>query len=803
MGLFLRDNFRQYKKAQEPLYISPKSIQETLEIKKIAPNGMFEVAEGKYSKSYSFDDINYETETGEGQLGILQMWCSFLNSLDFDFKINIVNKPKDMAELRKETLYQMEGDGFDTFRKSMNEHIEDKINSGRQGVEQEKSIIVTVKAKDYEDAKNVFATVEANMETQFLNLRSGIQVMDADERMTLVRSCYRMFDENVIPICFEDYLAGKRDFRNELINYKETAYSDTFFKLDDAFVSCLYVQSYPNDLSDAFFYELTSLPVYSITSVDIVPIPREVGIKRVENIYMAVEESIIKQQRKRNVNGDFSSDISYKTRAEKEQIEGEMEDLKENDQKEFYVGLTMAIMAGSKEELNSITRTVTTLGNKFGCKISVMYKRQRQAFNTCLPIGVRQVDTMRSMQTRSLSALLPFHVQELSYKRPSHYYGINQLSKNVLLGNRKKLLNGNGFIFGVSGGGKSFKTKEEILSVFLTVNENGSKDDIIIVDPQNEYEDIAEILSGVFINLSTHAKEYINPLDVDLKELEVNDTNDIIRDKCEFMLGICEQCLGSRKMSQGLGYDSIIDRCVRLMYEETAKKPLVERRQPLLLDFARILKEQPEEEAKKIALAMEVFISGSLNLFNNQTTLDVKNRVTIYGIKELGEKLRPLAMLVMLENIKNRIFLNHKRGIATWLYIDEIHVLMHDAFTIDYLQNLWKIVRKFGGLITGITQNIIDLTKNETSRTMISNSEFVVLLKQSGDDADEIVKTIEGITTEQLRYVTGAPAGTGLLKHGNIFVPFDSRIDKESILYWIFNTNPHEQEERKRRLRAV
>lgn len=800
MALFLKDTFRQYKKADEPLYISPKSIQETLEIKKIAPNGIFEVAKGKYSKSYSFDDINYETETQDGQLGILQMWCSFLNSLDFDFKINIINKPKDMVQLRKETLYQMEGDGFDDFRKSMNEHIEDKINSGRQGVEQDKSIIVTVKAKDYEDAKNVFATVESNIETEFLNLRSGIRAQSADERMTTVRSCYRMFDENVIPIHFDEYVEGRKDWRNDLINLKETSYQDTFFKLDDIYACCLCVQSYPNDLSDAFFYELTSLPIYSITSVDIVPIPREVGIKRVENIYMAVEESIIKQQRKRNVNGDFSSDISYKTRAEKDQIEGEMQDLKENDQKEFYVGLTMTIMASSKEELTSITRTVTTLGNKFGCKLAVMYKRQRYAFNTCLPIGVRQVDTMRSMQTRSLAALLPFHVQELSYKGTTYYYGINQLSKNVLLGNRKKLLNGNGFVFGVSGGGKSFKTKEEILSVFLEVNDNGSKDDIIIVDPQNEYADIAKILDGVFINMSTHAKEYVNPLDVDLKELDVLDSNDIIRDKCEFMLGICEQCLGSGKMSQNMGYDSIIDRCVRLMYEEIAKKPLVDRKQPLLSDFSRILKEQPEEEAKKIALAMEVFISGSLNLFNNQTTLDVKNRVKIYGIKELGEKLRPLAMLVMLENIKNRIFDNFKRGIATWLYIDEIHVLMHDDFTIDYLQNLWKIVRKFGGLITGITQNVIDLTKNETSRTMISNSEFVVLLKQSPNDADEIIKTIDGITAEQLRYVTGAPSGTGLLKHGNIFVPFDSRIDKDSILYWVFTTNPHEQEERKRRL---
>ena len=455
-------------------------------------------------------------------------------------------------------------------------------------------------------------------------------------------------------------------------------------------------------------------------------------------------------------------------------------------------------MAKSKEELNSIQRTIKTLGNKYGCKIVDQYLKQREAFNTTLPIGVRQVSNLRSMETGSIAGLMPFYVQELQFSSPNVYYGVNQVSKNVLLGDRKRLQNGNGFYFGGSGSGKSFKVKEEQESIFLNTT-----DDILIVDPQNEYFDMAERFKGTIINLSNHSNYYVNPLDVDLSQLDLLDSKGIVRDKAEFLLGLCEQCMGAEKFHNLMGAKSIIDRCTTIMYNEIAKLPIEERKQPILSNFYEILKQQPEQDAILIALELEVFITGSLNLFNHQTNVDSDNRLMVFGMKELGEKLSPLAMMVMLENIKNRIYKNFEKDKATWLYMDEIHVLMHDQFTIDYIQNLYKVVRKFKGLCTGITQNVIDLTRNPVSKTMISNSEFIVLLKQSANDIEVILDTIEGITEEQLKYVTSAPSGTGLLKHGSVVLPFDSRVDKSDDLYWMNTTNPHEQEEKRLRLQKI
>ena len=798
--IFGKDEFKKYRKAADPLYLSPQSIQQTLEIRKIAENGIFEVAKRRYSKCYRYDDINYESETEEQQLNILLSWCNFLNTLEYETKIITVNKPRDIVTLRKEMLYQMQGDAYDIYRKATNLHIEKKLKEGRKGVDQDIYLTVTVPAKDYDEAKELFLSVESSMEKSFLELKSHIHAMDAAERLMSVRACYRMDGDNQTPIRFQDYVTGK-DFKSDVVNCQETVYEDTFFHLDQMYCRVLYVAEYPNDLSDQFYHSLTSLPVYSITSQDIIPIPADVGIRRVQNILMGIEDKIHKQQQTRNKNNDFSSDISYKVRKEKQDIENELTNLTSNDQREFYAGLTMTVMAHSREELETATRTVQTLAKKAGCRMETVWKRQREGFNTCLPIGVRQTNLMRSMQTRSLSALQPFHVQEMFYRSPNYFYGINQLSKNMILGNRKKLIAGHGFILGETGSGKSFKGKEEMTDVILTVDDTGKRDDIIVIDPQNEYEDFAKMLGGTFINLSNQADRYVNPLDVDLEELYVDDRNGVIADKCDLMLCICSQCIGSQNM--GLGYESIIDRCCKQMYERIAGLPVLQREQPILEDFTAVLKEQEENAAQEIALAMEAYTTGTMNLFNHPTTLDADNRMLVYGIKDLGEKIRPLAMLVMLETIKRKIYANAKKGVTTWLYIDEIHVLMRDPYIVGYLYNFWKTLRKFKCIITGLTQNISDLTKNDTSTAMLSNSEFIVLMKQSKDDIYNIIDHVEGFSPAQAKYVAHAASGTGIIKHGNIIIPFDSRMDKESVLYWVYTTDPHEKEEKERRLEEL
>ena len=374
---------------------------------------------------------------------------------------------------------------------------------------------------------------------------------------------------------------------------------------------------------------------------------------------------------------------------------------------------------------------------------------------------------------------MPFNVQELNAVG-GNYYGINQISKNINVGNRKGLINGNGFIFGVPGSGKSFFAKQEMGNVFLN-----TQDDVIVIDPMNEYFDIADTFGGAIVNLSAYTKNYVNPLAADLAHMNERGIRDVIADKSEFMLSLCDQLLGNALNQK---HHSIIDRCIRELYMRAWKVKKV----PVMTDFYHILKSQKEMEAQELALSLELFVEGSLNIFNHQTNVDVDNRFTVYGIQDLGSQLAPVAMLVMMEAIQQRIIDNGKRGRATWLYIDECHVLLNSDYSATYLQQLWKKVRKQGGLCTGITQNVVDLLQNYIAMTLLSNSEFVALLKQANVDSAKLAEVI-GVSDAQLQYVHNSPSGTGLLKCGSVVIPFDNQISKDSDLYKLYNTNIHEK----------
>ena len=545
------------------------------------------------------------------------------------------------------------------------------------------------------------------------------------------------------------------------------------------FVRALFIKKYPSSLSDRFLNEITSLPVHSVTSIDVVPIPKDMTTKVLQKKYLGIESDIIKQQRVRNKNNDFSSEISYAKRIEKKEIEQIMDDVRENDQCMFYVAVTILLVAENKDELESMTESVVTIGKRNSVTIDTHYLKQREALNTALPIGVRQVETMRTMLTQSLAVLLPFNVQELN-DEGGNYYGINQISKNVNVGNRKKLLNGNGFIFGVPGSGKSFFAKQEMGNVFLNTG-----DDVIVIDPMNEYFDIARTFGGAIVNLSAYTKNYVNPLEADLSQVNEKGIRDVIADKSEFMLGLCDQLLGSALNQK---HHSIIDRCVKDLYFDAWRNHKV----PLMSDFYHILKSQAETEAQELALCLELFVEGSLNIFNHHTNVDEDNRLTVYGIQDLGSQLAPVAMLVMMEAIQSRIIENGRKGRATWLYIDECHVLLNSDYSATYLQQLWKKVRKQGGLCTGISQNVTDLLQNYIAATLISNSEFVALLKQSNIDSAKLAEVI-GVSDAQLRFVSNSPSGTGLIKCGSVVIPFDNTIGKDTAFYKLYNTNIHEK----------
>ena len=777
MGLFT-DGFKELKKASEPLYRSPKSIQETIEILSVAENGIFEVSKNRYSKSYRFMDINYTTTSEEEQMDIFERYCKFLNSMDCTFKITINNKNKDMQELRNYILLQYRMDEFDRFRKIYNDIIEDKIREGRQGIEQERYLTITIERKNFEEAKAHFATLEATLHKAFGELGAEIIPLRGNERMKVLHDFYHLGQEDDFTFDMKHAKKVGADFRNDLCNGMLKFYPD-HFEDEGKYCRALFVKKYPSSLSDRFLNELTSLPVHSITSIDVVPIPKDLTTSTLQKKYLGIESDIIKQQQVRNRNNDFSSEISYAKRTEKKEIEEIMDDVRENDQCLFYTAVTMVIVAESKEELESVTETIETIGKRNSVTIDTHYLKQREALNTALPIGVRQVETMRTMLTQSVAVLMPFNVQEMNDKG-GNYYGINQISKNINVGNRKKLINGNGFIFGVPGSGKSFFAKQEMGSVFLNTT-----DDVIVIDPMGEYFDIAKTFHGAVVNLSAYTKNYVNPLDADLAGVNEKGIRDVIADKSEFMLSLCDQLLGSALNKK---HHSIIDRCVRDLYMRAWKNQQV----PLMTDFYHILKEQHESEAAELALCLELFVEGSLNIFNHPTNVDVDNRFTVYGIQDLGSQLAPVAMLVMMEAIQQRILTNSRKGRATWLYIDECHVLLNSDYSATYLQQLWKKVRKQGGLCTGITQNVTDLLQNYIAMTLLSNSEFVVLLKQSNVDSAKLSEAI-GVSDAQLRFVNNAPSGTGLIKCGSVVIPFDNQIGKDTDLYKLYNTNLHEK----------
>lgn len=570
MGFF-SDGFKELKKASVPLYKAPKSIQETIEIEKVAVNGIFEVSKNRYSKCYRFHDINYTTTNEEEQIDIFERYCKFLNSLDCAFKITVNNKNKDMEKLRDYILLAYQGDGYDEFRRIYNDIIEEKIREGRQGIEQERYLTITIERKNFEEAKAQFATIEATVHKAFSELGTDIIPLDGNERLKVLHNFYHLGEEDTFDFDIKNAAKVGADFRNDLCNGM-LKYFPEHIEDEGKFVRALFIKKYPSSLSDRFLNEITSLPVHSVTSIDVVPIPKDMTTKVLQKKYLGIESDIIKQQRVRNKNNDFSSEISYAKRTEKKEIEQIMDDVRENDQCMFYVAVTILLVAENKDELESMTESVVTIGKRNSVTIDTHYLKQREALNTALPIGVRQVETMRTMLTQSLVVLLPFNVQELN-DEGGNYYGINQISKNVNVGNRKKLLNGNGFIFGVPGSGKSFFAKQEMGNVFLNTG-----DDVIVIDPMNEYFDIARTFGGAIVNLSAYTKNYVNPLEADLSQVNEKGIRDVIADKSEFMLGLCDQLLGSTLNQK---HHSIIDRCVKDLYFDAWRNHKV----PLMSDF--------------------------------------------------------------------------------------------------------------------------------------------------------------------------------------------------------------------------
>lgn len=489
--------------------------------------------------------------------------------------------------------------------------------------------------------------------------------------------------------------------------------------------------------------------------------------------------SLSNWQRKQNAANNFSAVLPYDMEQQRKETKEMMDDLTNRDQRMMFGLVTMVHLADSKEQLDSDTETLLSTARKNLCQMSVLRWQQKDGLDTALPYGLRRIQALRTLTTESTAVLIPFRAQEI-LQNGGIYYGQNAVSKNMIVADRRKLLNGNSFRLGVSGSGKSFSAKEEIVSIVLTTN-----DDVLILDPESEFGFLVEALGGEIIRISAASNTHLNALDMDKA---YGDERNPLIEKSEFILSLFEQLVGAGGVSAK--EKSILDRCTYDVYREYMANNY-EGEAPTLKDLYHSLLKQPEPEARGLALSSELFITGSLNTFAQHTNVDTKARIIAYDIRELGEQLMPIGMLVTLDAIFNRVIQNWKKGKTTWVFADEFYLLFRYQYSADFFYKLWKRIRKYNGLVTGLTQNVEELLRSDTARLMLANSEFLLLLNQSSTDRDELANLLH-ISDTQLGYITNVAAGCGLIRCAGNIVPFENSFPRNTRLYQLMTTKPDE-----------
>lgn len=770
------------KKLTTDLKKIPKSVQSTVQITRIAPDGIFEIIPGKlYDKAYNFSDINYSIQDYEDQELILDLWCQFLASMSVPFKIVIANHQRNLKKFREMVFYKNTETKLNALSDAFNEYFFENLSDSHENIEQKRYLIVSAERKDYKAAVEFFTTVENNIRSIFRSLDSSFHSLSTKDRLELLHRIYRLGHEGEFLFDMESSLKNGKDFKNSFVPDYLQEHED-YMMSDGKFYRTLYVRNFPyGSIKDSFLKELTSAPYHTVTTLDIVPIPKDEAIQFVLNKYLGVQRTIDKMQRWRMQNNAILSDIPYDTKKDSQDLQSLYELLKETDENLYYCGITTVITANSKQELDNITESIQQIAAGCSMGMAPHWLRQMDAFKTTLPVAGRYIRTSRTLNTASMAKLIPFNALELM-DNGGICYGKNVATKNLIFGNRRLLLNQNGFILSTSGSGKTFMAKSEIEQTALRY----PKDHQIIIDPKGEYRDMMIDIDGEFMDISVQSHHHINPLEY--SELTQTDPMAFVKQKSEFLLSLCDAAC-----KEGISDEqrSIIDRCVNILYTRVFEKGIDMNKLPVvtLKDFYGILKAQPGQEAERLSSVLEIFVTGSLNIFAHPTNVNLNNQRITFGISGVSKDLWGISMLTIIEFIKSRIKTNFKNGIFTWFYCDEFHELLGKEYTESYMESFWKEMRSFGSGCTGITQNISDLLENKRTRNMISNSEFVLMLNQSSHDLEELVDMF-ALSHAQAGHITKNAPGNGLLKFGNKVIPFSMEIPESSLIYQMNNSDP-------------
>lgn len=768
-------------KLDKEKFVVPRSSQDIIPIKALWKDGIFLIGNNKYSKSYKFIDINYAVASREDKESMFLDYSELLNSLDSGAtaKITINNRRINKIDFEKTILLDMENDELDKYRKEYNQMLIDQAKNANEII-QEKIITISVYKRSVEEARNYFSRAGADLMNHFNNLGSKCIELDTKERLRMLHDFYRTGEETSFNFELSKTMRKGHNFK-DYICPDTVEFENDYIKMGDRYARVLFLKEYASYIKDSMVTELTELNKNMMLSIDIIPIPMDEAVKEAENRRLGIETNITNWQRKQNANNNFSAIIPYDMEQMRNESKEFLDDLTTRDQRMFLSVLTMVITANSKKELDNDTETVMQTARKSLCQLGILKFQQLDGLNTVLPIGVRKIDALRTLTTESLAVFMPFKVQEIRHEN-GIFYGQNVISKNMIIADRKQLLNGNSFILGVSGSGKSFTAKHEITGIKL----RDPKADIIIIDPEREYSRLVKAYGGEVIKISATSKNHINAMDMNA---DYGDGANPVILKSEFILSLCEQLIGSSNL--GAKQKSIIDRCTANVYR-IYQQGNYQGVPPTLQDFREELLKQDEPEAKEIALAIELFTNGSLNTFAINTNVDTSNSLICYDILDLGKQLQPIGMLVVLDSILNRITSNRAKGRNTYIFIDEIYLLFQYEYSANFLFTLWKRVRKYGAFCTGITQNVEDLLQSHTARTMLANSEFIIMLNQASTDRLELAKLLN-ISDTEISYITNVGAGEGLSKIGSAIVPFENKFPKNTELYKLMTTKPGEE----------
>lgn len=818
MGIFdsLFKGKTEKKKTKSPFDV-PKTAQDSIPYMGVYENGIIQVEENLFSKIYTIPDTNFLLADTEKQKEIFGKFMEYIGSFGPEFRIQqvIYNKTIKPAELEEKVLMQTKNDNLNEYREEMNEMLVDKLSKAKNNIIHEKYFILAVEAEDITVAKGSFARIEEAVIKGLNNVTNkrdmnqenylGCKPLSLVEELSVLYDIYNM-DSNVP---FYRRTRMKEDRVMESFNMRHIQKmgltskdvigpSALTFERDHMIVGTTYARAMmitdlPTFLRGDVFTELANMPFNMLVSAHYKPLDQSKATTLLKTKLTDVNANVVQMQKKASQKGYSVDVISPEIKQASQEVESLLTDLQQDNQKLFYTTITAVLFANSKEALDENTKLFRTTVERFVCQAKVLATQQEAGLSTCLPIGANRLKVSRLLNTRAAAIFLPFSVSE-AWEDNGMYYGLNGVSKQMIIFSRVNAVNGNGCIFGIPGSGKTFAAKREIVNVLLRTD-----DEVLVIDPENEYSSLAKLFYGTSIRVAPGSGVHINPLDVGL-DYSFSDVDDPIVSKADFLASFCEAASGSKYPLTPI-QKSVLDRCVKNVYKGYIDTLRAEGKNedltivPTLYDLYKELDLQQEPEAHNLALTLEKFVKGTQNSFAFRTNVNINNRFTIFNIKDLGSGMKTVGLQVCLDNIWNRMIQNYKKGKRTWLYCDEFHLLTQTETSGSYTQQIWRRARKWGGIPTGITQQVEDMMATKEGRTIVENSEFVMMLAMNAYGRAQM-QQMYNLTDAEMEYITSSGAGHGLIYNGREIIPFEDSFPKNTKLYNAMTTKFGEGEKR-------